>query len=67
MANRPCCACKEELGAQVAALSENAVRVIEAEHPELDLGDSVATDPEGNRRWAMCVDCARKYVPQGSS
>lgn len=65
MAEKRCCACKKVFGPheQVAALNENAVRAIQRENPGLDLGSSAATDPAGNRRWVICVACARRYAP----
>jgi len=65
VSNKICCACKKAFGPhdQVAGINERAVRAIESANPGLDLGSSVATDPAGNRRWVMCVACARKYAP----
>lgn len=64
MAELGCCICKKAFGPheQVAALSENVVRAIEGANPGLDLGSSVGTDPAGNRRWVICVACARRYA-----
>jgi hypothetical protein len=64
MAEKKCCLCGKGFGPgeQVAALNEHAIQNLEAKNPDMNAGPSVATDPAGNRRWVICVPCARKYT-----
>lgn len=61
-----CCFCDKILNEQVAALKENVIEILRITNPEMNIRPSNATDPLGNRRWVICLECARKCNLPGS-